>query len=449
MTIRLYTAGAVAAPPPTQPIPNTTRGAVLLDDASPADAPPGAVDVLAAGPLDRVLAHPAAAAARRTDLSDATVLLPALASAHAHLDLTHIGPRPHPEGDSFTDWIAMVVRSRATEPGAVRASVREGIRRSIRGGVRAVGDIAGVARLEPAEELRASPLWGVSFVEFFALSDADLRAARELFERVSDLDDPGATGVALGLSPHAPYTVRPDALAAAVAWADATDGRRVAMHVAESPEERAFLDPAPDAGPRGPFRDFLQRVGFWSPDAAPLYDRRVHPVDFAADLAHRSGAMLVHVNDCPDEQLDRLARGSCAVAYCARASDYFRQHGAFGPHRYRDMLDAGVPVALGTDSIVNLPPDEADRISPLDDARLLRRRDNADADLLLAMCTTAPARALGLAPELFTLAPGPCAGLLAVDASDAPPGGSAAERALASRARPVFLEPAPPAEAAR
>jgi cytosine/adenosine deaminase-related metal-dependent hydrolase len=76
------------------------------------------------------------------------------------------------------------------------------------------------------------------------------------------------------------------------------------------------------------------------------------------------------------------------------------------------MIEAGVNVALGTDGLSCL--DRADRMSVLDDMRLLHRRDDADPVVLLRMATTAGAVGLDLDPDLVTLAPGPVAGLIAL-----------------------------------
>ena len=77
------------------------------------------------------------------------------------------------------------------------------------------------------------------------------------------------------------------------------------------------------------------------------------------------------------------------------------------------MLASGINVALGTDSMLCL--DTPNRISVLDEMRLLHRRDNADPRLLLQMGTTNGAIALGVEPSRFTLDPGPVAGLIALD----------------------------------
>jgi len=100
-----------------------------------------------------------------------------------------------------------------------------------------------------------------------------------------------------------------------------------------------------------------------------------------------------------------MARHGWSVAYCPRASDYFGHHG----HRYRAMIEAGVNVCLGTDSIIC-----HGTLSILDEMRHLHHRDHTDPATLLAMATTRGMRGLGLEPRDATLAPGASPGLIAI-----------------------------------
>jgi hypothetical protein len=107
------------------------------------------------------------------------------------------------------------------------------------------------------------------------------------------------------------------------------------------------------------------------------------------------------VNYAGSAQLDVLARADVTVAYCPRASAYFGHDG----HLYQEMIRRGVRVALGTDSIVCL--DTPNRISTLDEMRLLSRRDGTDADLLLRMATMNGAAGLGFDAHLVSFHPTP------------------------------------------
>jgi len=124
--------------------------------------------------------------------------------------------------------------------------------------------------------------------------------------------------------------------------------------------------------------------------------------------------LAVHVNDCTDEELNLLAESNVTVVYCPRASEYFGHERRVGGHRYREMIEAGIPVALGTDSILSVPAPQAERLSTLDDMRLLYKRDRIDARRLLGLATTAGADALGIEPDLFRFREGQMAGILTV-----------------------------------
>lgn len=345
------------------------------------------------------------------------VLMPGLVNAHTHLDLTHIGPREFDPAQGFTGFIKVVLANRLTEEAAVVESIRRGVDLSLKGGVVAVGDIGGVIggqpSLVPYRALRDSVLGGVSYLEFFGLGtneDANLAAldammAAYLEERDLSGMTASSSAVALGLQPHAPYTASPRVFQHAAEIAREF-GLQLCTHLAETPEEREFIRSA-----TGPFRSFLERVGWWPPsqsvgsisDAAGKGLSAVGYLEKHLCGGHEAdGAtkyLLAHVNDASDADIALLASGKHSVVYSPRSSSYFRNHEHFGHHRYREMLKAGVNVCLGTDSVINLPSSE--RISTLDEMRFLYRRDGMDARELLAMATVRGARTLGLDESRF------------------------------------------------
>jgi cytosine/adenosine deaminase-related metal-dependent hydrolase len=188
---------------------------------------------------------------------------------------------------------------------------------------------------------------------------------------------------------------------------------RVSTHLAESPEERELITRG-----KGPFRQFLERVGWWNRAVEKRFVGSESPISYFFCNCSILGEMqapflLAHVNNCSNSDLRDLANSPHSIAYCPRSSSYFRNHEHFGPHRYRDMLAAGINVCLGTDSVINLP--NAHRLSTLDEARFLFARDGFDPRELLAMATIRGARALGLPETAFRFSQGDTlAGLLAI-----------------------------------
>jgi cytosine/adenosine deaminase-related metal-dependent hydrolase len=253
--------------------------------------------------------------------------------------------------------------------------------------------------------------------------------------------------VRLGLQPHAPTTV---ALSTYRRVSD--DAAQMSMplctHLAETVEERRFVERGD-----GPQRELLERLGVWDDSALEELARGQHPVAHLASVLERNRYLAVHVNDCDDAALETLARTGTSVAYCPRASEYFVAARHFGAHRYREMLEAGITVALGTDSIVNLPARSASvntgGMSVLDEMRLLYRRDGTDPAQLLKMATINGAAALGLDPVWFEFGRvwgvggdesgrAPLAGLVSVTVAPGE-GRRALESVLGSRGKPELL----------
>ncbi len=327
------------------------------------------------------------------------VLLPALVNAHCHLDLSHLGPVPC--SGRFVDWVEWIRQHRAAGEGALTAAVTRGVELSRAGGTAIVGDIAGAGSTVPIQVQRQLGLAGVSFLEVFGLGRRQPEAIERL-RTASDRVERNVGGVRLGLQPHALYSCGPQVFRAA-----ADLGYLLATHLAETLEEIELL-----ATSNGPLREMLERLGVWD-ETIELVG--CHPVEALADLIGDTPCVVAHVNYAGIDQLERLRATGWTVAYCPRASAYF-DHPSPGapPHAYRFMMSSGIPVALGTDSLVCL--DTPERISVLDEMRLLYRRDRTPPTLLLAMGTVAGARALGFDPALVTLSPGPSAGILAVPA---------------------------------
>lgn len=385
--------------------------------------------VLAIDTPEQVLSRPEFQKLRRLDFPTA-VLIPGLVNAHTHLDLTHIGPRTIDRNQGFVGFAQIVVPNRKRDELGVRGSVRAGIDKSIRGGCVAVGDIAGFMPPTPnrwgLEEMRSSPLMGVSFLEFFAMAKGQAEALEGKFapllgEAGEASESPGlGARVRAGLSPHAPYSVGGPGYDWAMGKAMAL-GIPISTHLAESVDERRAV-----VGGEGPMIEFLRSLNLYDELAKSWLGHgvRTSVSRLSGQLAKRyRGLSVVHLNDVREGDLEILKDSGATVIYCPRSSRSFGAALDFGPHRYREMLAMGIPVALGTDSIINLDrlaEGERGRISVVDEMSLLLNEiDEAgpeDAVAVLRMGTEFGARALGLDERLFRFMPeGETAGVVAVE----------------------------------
>jgi len=325
--------------------------------------------------------------ARVIELGEAAIL-PGLVNAHTHLELTLIGPPPS-GGISkgpirFVDWI-LELRSRAMRvverESQTRQAVVEGVRQSLACGVTAVGDIAGDTHASRAA-LAGSVLKGVSFGEVLGMAgragqfEARLAAA---IDRA--LERPGLMA---GIEPHAPYSV--DLVNYQRCIEAARDGSfPIATHLAETAEEAEFL-----ADHSGEFARLWSALDAWTPGVSTFSGGAIRAMHSVGLL--NLPAVLAHVNYVDDAEMELLAKGRASVVYCPRTHAYF----GHPPHRFREMLERGINVALGTDSAVSSPD-----LNLLEELRWVRRiYPEIEARTLFEMVTMRAAAALGMSDRI-------------------------------------------------
>jgi len=357
--------------------------AAAVRDAAGVNAQPGAVlvedgRVVAAGEpasLPAELVRQAKVIDKRGRL-----LLPALINAHTHLELTDVGPRPYNPAGGFLGWVKMLRASCSNHLAGRRESAGRGAVMSKQSGVQAVGDIVPEAFFEVTRLNRLFE--GVSYLELFGLGPPfDAHAMQRIETAI------------VGLQPHAPYSAGP-----AIYDRAARSGKPVSTHLAETKDEAAFVGSC-----SGPHVDYLKAIGKWDDAFATHYGQGLSPVRWMRphlETASADGGWLVaHCNYVDDDDLAILADTYTHVAYCPIASEYFGHQN----HRYRDMLDAGINVCLGTDSIVCALPDDPQPLGLMSAMRRLYQRDQTSPDTLLAMATVNGAKALRLDRVCATL----------------------------------------------
>lgn len=270
-------------------------------------------------------------------LGDA-VILPGLINAHTHLEFSDLEQPIGSPGNSLADWIGQVVASRAERsPVQTLRAMLRGIAQSKAAGVTHVVDIA-----TPPTAIVGDDSMGVtSLFEVLGLSMP--RYTDRMMAALNAVDaDPSS-----GFSPHAPYSLRADSIQSVIDAA-AAKGRLLAMHVAESPEERELL-----FGGGGPFREALEKLGMELEGLFPWANGSDR--DYTSLIERLSAApsgLLVHGNDLQDHEIDRIAAWPhLAVVYCPRTHHFFGHR----PHPIDRLWKAGVPVAIGTDSRASNP----------------------------------------------------------------------------------------------
>ncbi|HEY2148184.1 MAG TPA: amidohydrolase family protein, partial [Pirellulales bacterium] len=269
------------------------------------------------------LADPAA-----IDLGNAAIL-PGLVNAHTHLEFSDLAAPLGRPGIPFTDWIRLVVAHRRGRTDADRQqAIAAGHEECRRSGTTCIGEIStgGSAASEPSVDLFV-------FLEILGLKAdriaAGLAAAREQIELAKTHRG------AMGISPHAPYSVHPDLLEQ-LAELSAVAKLPAAMHIAESREEIELL-----ATGGGPMREMLIDFDAWSPDVFATPRR---PLDYLKTLAAADRALVIHGNYLADDEIAFIAarRSKMAVVYCSQTHAYF----GHSTYPLAKMLESGAVVAL-------------------------------------------------------------------------------------------------------
>jgi cytosine/adenosine deaminase-related metal-dependent hydrolase len=257
------------------------------------------------------------------------VILPALINAHTHLSLSALSDRMRP-GIGFVDWVKELIQAR------ISVSTDEMLEAAIKAAERVrqtgTGFIAEVGPWEPgAESLKRTGLEGTVFLEMLGNC------------RILPESPENGNGLSFSYAGHALHTTDPETLRAVKAAA-AKRGSVCTFHLAESEAETEFLFTG-----AGPWADLLSSRGI---DFTDWDLRAERPVARAERLGLLGPETLaVHVLDVDETEADALARSGACVCVCPRSN--LALHGRLPS--VQTFLDAGINVALGTDSLASSP----------------------------------------------------------------------------------------------
>ena len=344
------------------------------------------------------------------------LVLPGLVNAHAHLDLTLLGPVPRTPGQDFAAWATEVVwpARRFTKAEALEASVCDGIAVTRQAGVAAIGDMA--ASITALNAFVECDVPGRTYLELYGYGPETASNVQIQIDALRLLRDELEPELArrVGLQPHAPYSAGPYTYAAC-----ADTDLPLATHLAEHAAEVDFV-----ANQRGFFREELERYAQYVVDL-PGYGEGLSPTACIEPVLRKAAGRFVaaHANFVEDADLTILAETRTSVACCPVASDYF--HHPLPPFRAMDA--AGVNICLGTDSVICQPADEPQPHGILPQMRRLFREAPDDAELpalLVRMATANGYAALDLDPAA-------CMDRLCIVPLDGEPAGDPLRAALA------------------
>ncbi len=202
-----------------------------------------------------------------------------------------------------------------------------------------------------------------------------------------------------GISPHSPHTVSEKTLAA-IRDFQVRKRFRIAMHVAETKAEGHLLRRERSS------LDKIYKTAGWNREWAPEATSSISLLDRIGILGPEM--LLVHAVDVADDDIRRIKRSGSAIAHCPRSNHSLH----VGIMPLKKMLDAGIPVGLGTDSLASVPT-----LNLWDEMRFayrVHRKSGVSVREIFHMATAGGAKALGMEKELGSLEPGKKADIIAV-----------------------------------
>lgn len=345
------------------------------------------------------------------------VILPGLVNAHTHLELTDFPDWFRTHGSdtpycSYLDWIIRVISiKRKVGAEAIAASLQHGLKLSLQNGTTMVGDILSERQLIPL--YRTVKLSGRVYLEFIGQESCRYEAL--LAAMANDLDVIKGNFLP-GLAPHAPFTVS-ETLLKLLLSAARSQNIPLTMHLSESAEEVKFFKDASGelSGKLYPFvgwkkhipgpmgltsTEWLKSRGALAPDFLAVHGVHLSPGDMK--LLQELGVTLV----LAPRSNHNLGVGKAPV---------------------KELLNAGVPLALGTDSLAS-----NDSLSLWDEMRFLLDAfpQSFSPEDALRMATIGGAKAIKRDLEAGTLEPGKRADFIVMETEGLPESGRIIEQLM-------------------
>jgi cytosine/adenosine deaminase-related metal-dependent hydrolase len=346
--------------------------------------------IVAVGPWQElVVAYPGVTI---IDFGD-TVLLPTMVNAHTHLELC-LYPKwcaawqDMSTDNSFVEWIRHLIRIKRSLPKeAYPASVQAGITACLNSGCGAVGDNLSIYSARSAYS--NSPILGRLFFEILGHDTAVSQKQLADIEKIISLESLGE--MQCGLAPHSPYSLSRNVLTGLLGHGS-QHRLPVSMHLAESEEEARFLESA-----EGPITERLYPYVGWKELIPPAAHQS--PVAYLMDTGPLPEKMLlVHGVHVAGNEMASIFRAGATVVLCPRSNARL----GVGRAPIENYLEAGVPLALGTDSLAS-----AESLSIWDELAFCQEwfEGAAVPEVWLEMATLGGARALGLEKRIGCLEP--------------------------------------------
>jgi len=310
------------------------------------------------------------------DLSD-HLILPGFVNAHCHLSLSALKGQI-PQSVSFVDWIRSVVEKNELMSWENRVlALHAQAKVMVRSGVTGLVDY--IPEKKFITEYSSLPFRKTLFLEVIGFLSSLVKPIVENLEITlkKNINERGMSKI--GLAPHAPYSVSPQLFSELKRLADKYKCP-LSCHVAEFPEELQFLQDG-----SGDLKDLLKERAVYDSDWSPP---ALSPACYLDSMGLLDSLVAIHLN-LAEADLGLLKSKKVKAVFCPQSTLWFRRK-KYMP--VRDLLDLGVVVGLGTDSLAS-----SESLNFLEEIRVAEEMlVDVSREELLRMATRGGAETVGM-----------------------------------------------------
>lgn len=320
-------------------------------------------------------------------------LTPGLINAHTHIEM--YAPEPISPGADGTmgDWILKVVaKNRGMNEAERRLACQKSVLEMLQAGTTCINDITS-DEIAP-DVLAQTGIRGIVSPEFFYPFHTEKPDMSKVIHRFNLLKQRFENHPLLnvGISPHSPYNVTPKAM---LQLLQVIDPVLIHTHLAETEEEIRWFQTG-----SSPLDKVHQTLLGEQP--GPIASGITPVKSFSGVLDARWVA--AHGVYLTDPDIERLRQAGASLVHCPRSNLWLS--GESIPD-YRKLLQAGVPVGLGTDSRYSAPD-----LDIRAEGRVAQQLHSLSAQEVFEMMTIGSARAIKQQNKVGSLLPGYLADLV-------------------------------------
>ena len=318
-------------------------------------------------------------------------MIPGAVNAHAHLGFRR---KDAPEGGTFSGWLARLIERLPEKEAWTAQAARDSAREAIEAGTTFMAESSPYGQCLP--QLAESGLAGTVYAEFFPHELGTPEEAVEfIVNKVRKLREGLPERVDAQVSVHSPYTVDPESSRLAARRTRA-EGRRLAIHLSESPEEVEFVRDG-----TGGLTDIFGSNDWGGVGVSPVrYAQSIELLAPQTVAAHLATGVF-------EEDIEILAHSGVAAAHCPRSNEFL----GCGVSPVPQMMERGVRVGMGTDGLWSSPS-----MNLFEETLFAVKLHGMNGATGLRLATLEGARALGIEAETGSLEVGKWADLALVEA---------------------------------